>query len=757
MHHRMSQPRIGGPSTIKRSRLQVMQDAVPFGVLNPDKPRHFREMFKVAAINRGKWLYAWNILNKGVCDGCSLGPRGLRDDVIPGTHLCLTRLGLLRVNTMDAFTESTVSDIKQLRTLTNEQLQNLGRVPFPLIRRRGDPGFKRLSWDEANTLAAGTLAATDPERAAWFITSRGITNETYYAFQKAARLYGSRHIDICARLCHAASVYGLADTLGVGAPTCSLKDLIGSDLVVLWGTNLANNQPVSTKYLHYAKEAGTRIIVVNPNMEAGLMRYWVPSIAGSAAFGTPLADDHFPVAIGGDIAFMNGVMKTLVETGEVHHTFLSDHCVGVEDAVAALKAMTWPDLEREAGLSRAEMAEFARIYAEAKSCVFVYSMGLTQHRFGVENVRSIATLALLRGMVGKEKCGIIPIRGHSGVQGGSECGVDPAKLPSGEKLTEESARKWSDAWGKSIPSRPGMTTPEQIEAIHRGEIDILYNVGGNLLDTMPDQNFVRDALSSLKLRIHQDIVLNTSTLLDADVVLVLPAMTRYEQPGGGTSTSTERRIRFSPEIPGPRIEEARPEWLIPVDVIRKTIPDGAKLLGWQTSQDVRDEMERLVTLYKGIGNLKKEGDWVQWGGERLFADWNFAKLPGGRARLLVQPLRNLDIPEGAFKLTTRRGKQFNSMLNGTQDPLQANAKRNSVLMSTQDMQRLGVEEGADVVLKSPNGQLLAHVRWARVKPGSVQVYWPESNVLLPRIYDPISGEPDYNTHVFIERSASPQR
>lgn len=747
----MAFPRIGGPPTLRRSPLQMLRDAVPLGVLNPEKPRHFTDMAHVVRRNAGKLGYAWDILNHGVCDGCSLGPYGLKDNVMDGVHLCTTRLSLLRVNTADAFSEESIQDISWLRSLTNEQLQDLGRVGFPMMRTRNDPGFRRISWERALALAGAVMGKTDPERVAWFITSRGITNETYYSFQKAARLFGSRHVDICARLCHAASVYGLMDTLGAGAPTCSLSDLIGGDLVVLWGTNLANNQPVSTKYLANAKAQGTRVMVVNPHLEPGLLRYWVPSMPGSALFGTPLADDHFPVAMGGDIAFMNGIMKVLVERGTVDQVFIAEHAQGYQEACASLAAMDWPTLEQHSGLPRAEMERFASIYAQAKTCVFVYSMGLTQHRFGVENVRSIATLALMRGMIGREKCGILPIRGHSGVQGGSECGVDPGKFPSGDKVTPANATKWADHWGGPVPSSPGMTTPEQVEAMGRGEIDVLYNCGGNLLETMPDQQFVKRSLEGLKLRIHQDIVLNTSTLLDADLVLVLPGMTRYEQPGGGTNTNTERRIRFSPEIPGPRISMARPEWQIPVDVVCAARPElTERFAQWRGPQDIRDEMERTMPLYQGIGGLRKEGDFVQWGGPRLFSDLRFSNLPGGRAQLRVQAITSTKLPDGAFRLTTRRGKQFNSMLSGTTDPFSNQAPRNSVLMGSEDIHRLGLAEGARVRLRSPTGEMDAVVRWSRCRPGTLQVYWPEANVLLPRVCDPISGEPDYNTHVFVE-------
>src|SRR5206468_2008388 len=168
-------------------------------------------------------------------------------------------------------------------------------------------------------------------------------------------------------------------------------------------------------------------------------------------------------------------------------------------------------------------------------------------------------LALARGMIGRPLCGIMPIRGHSGVQGGAEVGVAPDRFPGGMAVNEENARRWSEAWGAPVPGTPGMKTPEQVEGLHRGAFDVLYSIGGNLYETMPDPAFARRALGNLKLRIHQDIIVNTSALVPAPLVLLLPAATRYETPGGITATSTERRVRFSPEVPGPRVGEAMPE------------------------------------------------------------------------------------------------------------------------------------------------------------------------------------------------------
>src|SRR5262249_46286701 len=262
-------------------------------------------------------------------------------------------------------------------------------LPFPMVHRRGDDRLHRVSWDEALGIVAEELRETAGERMGFFATSRGLVNETYYAFQKAARLLGSNHVDLCARLCHPASVAGLKDTLGIPAPTCSLKDMIGSDLVVIMGSHLANNQPVTMKYLTYAKRRGTRIVVVNPMREPGLERYWVPSDVRSALFGTKLMDDFFQVAVGGDIGFLNGVLKHMIERGWTDPAFIAARTAGFEDLAAQLAREPWESLERAAGLSRADMLRFAEQYARAKSAVFVYSMGLTQHRFGVGNVKAL--------------------------------------------------------------------------------------------------------------------------------------------------------------------------------------------------------------------------------------------------------------------------------------------------------------------------------------------------------------------------------
>ena len=737
---------------------------MPFG-LGQTKPHHFLEMARVVWENRDNLGYAWRILRHGVCDGCSLGPRGLRDDAIPGIHLCMVRLKMLRANTMPPLDPAKLGDAAALRKKTGRELREMGRLPYPMLRRAGEKGFRRISWTEALRLAGERLRAADPHRMAIYTTSRGMTNESYYAAAKAARLLGSNNIDNAARMCHAASTVALKQSLGVGASTVSYTDWLGADLIVLLGSHIANNQPVATKYLYHAKKNGARILVVNPFREPALERYWIPSIVKSAIFGTRLADAFYLVRAGGDIAFLNGVLKWLIAMDAVDHAFLAAHTTGWEELRAAIEAQSWEMLEAAAGLGRETMRAFAEEYAAAKNAVFIWSMGLTQHFFGVQNVLALVNVALARGMLGRPNAGLVPIRGHSGVQGAAECGCAPNTYPGGTPVNPETARRFSEHWGKPMPDWPGLSAPEMLEAAARGELDVFHVAGGNFLETMPGPEKTERALGRVACRIHQDLFVNSSMLVDPPaaesgkegIVLLLPAQTRYEQPGGGTLTSTERRIRFSPEITRPRIGEARPEYEIFLDLAAHALgPQEAHLARCGGAAQLRAEMEKTMPLYRGIGGLANEGESVQYGGPLLCAGGVCANLPGGRARLTVVAPPDLENTSGAgdaarqFYLTTRRGKQFNSMVWGETDPL-TGSRREDVLVSRGDAARLGVADGAAIRLVSACGKMTGRCRVAELAPGTLQAHWPEANVLLPSRVDPASREPDYNTWVTLEK------
>ncbi|HEY3131551.1 MAG TPA: FdhF/YdeP family oxidoreductase [Acidobacteriota bacterium] len=719
---------------------------VPNG-LGQVKPNHYLEIVKTVWQNRDQLPFAWRILRDGVCDGCALGTTGLHDFTMEGVHLCTVRLGLLRLNTMPAIDDRFLENIGLLAEKSSAQLRSLGRLSYPMLRRRGELGFRRISWDEALGSISSYIRRTDPQRLAFYLTSRGITNEVYYVAQKVARFLGTNNIDNSSRVCHAPSTVALKQTLGVAASTCSYKDWIGSDLLVFIGSNVPNNQPVTTKYLYYAKQKGTKIAVINPLREPGLERYWVPSVFESALFGTKLADEFFSIQTGGDIAFLSGVLKCLVEGDGIDESFIRQYTAGFDDLKSSLAQQSWESLEKHSGASRLDMCRFAEMYGRAKTTVFVWSMGITQHAFGVDNVKAIVNLALARGMIGREKCGLMAIRGHSGVQGGAEVGCVPSNFPGGDPINEQTAEKFSKLWGFRVPATKGLTAIQMIEASRANEIDLLYSAGGNFLETLPEPKFVREALERIPVRVHQDIVLTSQMLVEPlETVLLLPAQTRYEQRGGGTETSTERYIIFSPEIPGRRVGESRPEWEIFMQLAEHSYPDRKHLIHFEDVQQIRDEIARAVPSYQGIQHFKKKGDAVQWGGPRLCENGAF-NTSDGRARFTTVVAREQEIPEGWFLLSTRRGKQFNSMVQAECDPL-TGATRDAVFMSAVDAQALGLREGEVVLLRSEAGEFRGSVKFMPIRSRNVQTHWPEGNVLIKsNISDPACGIPNYNALV----------
>jgi molybdopterin-dependent oxidoreductase alpha subunit len=482
-------------------------------------------------------------------------------------------------------------------------------------------------------------------------------------------------------------------------------------------------------------------------------RYWVPSNLESALFGTKIADRFFLVNVGGDIAFLNGTLKHMIANGWIDRGFVESHTSGFAELAAALEGQPWEELERLSGSSRDEMLELARMLGEAETAVLVWSMGVTQHECGEDNVRSIINLALAKGFVGRDRCGLMPIRGHSGVQGGAEMGAYATIFPGGRPLTEENAGELSRLWGFEVPHERGLTAPEMVDAGHAGRLDVLVAAGGNFREVLPDPAYAEDALGRIPLRVHMDLVLSTQMLVPPeDAVVLLPAQTRYEITGGVTETSTERRIIFSPEIPGPRIGEARPEWEVFLEVAKRARPQLADKLEFEGTAAIREEIAHVVPMYDGIQRLREAGDEIQYGGRHLCLGWNFPTSDGKAHFSVVEPPA-VELPEGTFLLATRRGKQFNSMVQGASDPM-TGARREAVLMSGDDARRLGLEHGDPVLLTNELGELRGRVCVAPMSPGNLEVHWPEGEVLIDRRRrSPQAGIPDYNAVVRVERVA----
>jgi molybdopterin-dependent oxidoreductase alpha subunit len=744
---------------VEKTFSERIRGLAPFG-LGETKPKHFRDMAKIVWRNRDNLGYAWKVVTQGVCDGCALGVAGLHDWTIKGTHLCMTRLNLLRLNTMPELDVTLLNDVAALQKLDNAELRELGRIPFPMVREGSAPGFRRISWDEALARIGKRIRTSDPKRIAFFITSRGVTNEVYYMAQKAARFLGTNHVDNAARLCHAPSTGAMKHALGVAASTCSYRDWYGTDLIVFWGANPANDQPVTTKYLHEAKRLGTKVALVNPYFEPGMKRYWVPSTAASAVFGTDIADWWFPVGQGGDIALIYGVLKVLIERGWENRDFIKAHTVGWDDVQNAATRLQYPDLEKASGLPKAAMEEFAELLHRSQNAVFVWSMGITQHVYGGDAVSMVLNLGLAMGYVGREKNGLMPIRGHSSVQGGAEMGCYATVLPGGKPATAENRAALEAHYGFPIPDWPGLTAVEMVEAAARDQLDLFYCVGGNFLRTLPEPDHVARAMQHPGMRVHQDIILTDQMLLPArDEVILLPAKTRYEQDDGGIETTTERRIAFSPEIPR-QVGEARAEWKILRDVAQAAYPERAALLDGENGWKLREEIARVVPFYDGIQGLRKTGDAVQYGGARLCDDGKFATVDGyAHFRAVAVPtsaVRSSRSPANGeakprFVVSTRRGKQFNTLIYDEIDPL-TGAGRDAVFIHPEDAVGLGLARGDRIALVNELGRYEGTVFPAPIARGNLQIHWPEGNIIIQTgITDAVGGVPDYYTEVEIAR------
>ena len=328
-------------------------------------------------------------------------------------------------------------------------------------------------------------------------------------------------------------------------------------------------------------------------------------------------------------------------------------------------------------------------------------------------------------------------------------GAYASALPGGLEPNDVNAALLAERWGFDVPAHAGLTAAEVPEAAERGELDFLWMSGGNFLDVLPDPLRVEAAMERIPLRVHQDIVVSSQMLVPGDDVILLPVHTRYEQEGGGTETTTERRIVFSPEIPR-QLGEARSEWRVFADVAARVRPDLGAKFTWSDNQALRQEIARVVPLYAGIETLAETGDQVQWGGRHLCADGVFP-TESGRGAFSVNNLPSLELAEGEFTVATRRGKQFNSMILGEVDPM-TGAVRDSIYIDAADAAAAGFGEGDRVTLRSDTGSYTGQLKFARLPGRSLQVHWPEGNVLIPagpQHREGPSKVPDYNAVVTI--------
>jgi molybdopterin-dependent oxidoreductase alpha subunit len=312
--------------------------------------------------------------------------------------------------------------VEQLKTFTPRELEHCGRLTQPVLFERGQSYFRTVDWSEAMQRVADKLKALTANESFWYLSGRS-SNEAAFSLQLLARLYGTNHVNNCSYYCHQASGVGLASSIGSGTATLVLEDVEHADLVFVIGGNPPSNHPRMMSTLMHLRRRGGQVIVINPVLETGLVSFRVPSSPRSLLFGTRIATQYVQPHIGGDLALLTGIAKRIDEMGAQDETFLREHCLGYDKWIEHVRRVSWNEIRDKSGVDQAQINSVSERYATAQNVVFSWTMGITHHTHGVQNVQAITNLALMRGMVGRPHAGLMPIRGHSNVQGIGSVGV----------------------------------------------------------------------------------------------------------------------------------------------------------------------------------------------------------------------------------------------------------------------------------------------------------------------------------------------
>ncbi|MCK6457557.1 MAG: FdhF/YdeP family oxidoreductase [Phycisphaerae bacterium] len=630
-------------------------------------------------------------------------------------------------------------DIAAMQRLTPRELEHLGRLAEPMHAGPGDAHFHPISWDEALSRCAVQLRSSPPD-AHYFYCSGRSSNEAGFLLNLFARLYGTNQVSNCSYYCHQASGVGLTDALGTGTATLALEDVEHCDLLVLIGANPSSNHPRMMSQLMRLRRRGGRVLVINPLVEPGLVRFRVPSDLRSLLFGTRIASLYVQPHCGGDAALLVGLAKRIDEMGAVDESFVAAHTEGFDALRTSLRSADWALIERSSGVDRAIIDAAARMVAESQATVFAWTMGITHHAHGVENVRAIANLALMRGMVGRPHAGLLPIRGHSNVQGIGSVGVTPM-------LRQAVFDRLEAHFGVSLPRNPGLDPLAAIDAMRDGRLRSAWCVGGNLFGASPDAQRTAEAFRRLDFVVYVTTTLNTGHAWGrAAETLLLPAAARDEEPQPTTQESMFNYVRLSEGGPS-RIDAARSEVEIIASIAERVL-DRAGPVDWAALRDhrnIRRAIAAIVPGYEDIGRIDETRREFHVAGRLLHAP----KFPteSGRARFHVTTLPQRPCEPDELLLTTLRSEgQFNTVVYEDFDLYRGIDRRDVVLMAETDMQRLGLQPDQPVTVRSAAGAMHGvRVRPYAIRPGNVAMYYPEANVLVPTAADPSSRTPAYKS------------
>lgn len=616
------------------------------------------------------------------------------------------------------------------------------RLKTPLIRT--DDGFREASWEEALSLVASELKKYRGDEFAG-LTSAKVTNEDNFIFQKFVRAaMGTNNVDHCARLCHSSTVAGLRLSFGSGAMTNPADDLLSAQVILVTGSNTTENHPIIGLKIREAVAKGAKLVLFDPR------QIQLSQIATIWARQKP----------GTDVAWINGLLHVIIRDGLAKTDFIDSRTEGFEDVEKLVATYTPERVSDITGVPAGDIVEAAYLYAKAERAAIVYSMGITQHTTGVDNVRSLANLAMTTGHIGRPGTGVNPLRGQSNVQGACDMGGLPNYFTGYQGVDDAQANaKFSQAWDAPLSDKPGMTMTEMFPAALEGKIKAMYIMGENPVLSDADVTHVEEAIEKLDFLVVQDIFL-TETAKLADVVL--PASSYAERDG--TYTNTERRVQLTQPVVSPPGQARRD---------REIICDIATAIGYPMSyastSDINDEMRSLTPSYGGISYSRLEaGEQLHWpcpsedhSGTPVLHGEKFARGLGQFHPVEFKPAA--EEVDASFPIVLTTGRILEHYHTGTMSrrsqALDGLVPGPFVEVNGDDAQRISIQDGDSVKVTSRRGSIVLPARVAdKVDTGVVFIpfhFWEAAaNVLTNPASDPTAGIPEFKVcAVRLERAS----
>ncbi|MCW2809586.1 MAG: putative oxidoreductase [Friedmanniella sp.] len=616
-----------------------------------------------------------------------------------------------------------------------------GRITHPMVKRPGGTHYEPIEWDEAFALIGEQLKGLSSPDEATFYTSGRASNEAAFVYQLFVRAYGTNNLPDCSNMCHESTSMALAESIGIGKASVTLDDVHNAKLIVIAGQNPGTNHPRMLSALEIAKRNGAKILTINPLREAGLTRFKNPQVPrGVVGKGTILSDLHLAIKVNGDLALFQALGSLLVEWDALDHAFIDTHTTGFQTWRDHVAAVDWDVVTETTGLTREEITAAAQMVRDSDATVYCWAMGLTQHRNGVATIKEIVNLALAQGNIGKPAAGLLPVRGHSNVQGDRTMGI-------WERPPAAFLDSLQDEFGFNPPRENGLDTVDSIRAMRDDKVKVFIGLGGNFVQATPDTDVTAKALQRTALTVQISTKINRSHLLCGETALILPTKGRTEkdiQASGPQWISVEDSTCSVHSSRGP-LDPASPFLMSEVEILthiaEATLGDRYGI-DWRGMRDnysnIREHIARVVPGCESYEvNVHKPGGYLMPHPPR---DTRSFHTKSGLGEFVASPIEMLQVPPKHVVLQTLRSHdQFNTTIYGLSDRYRGiEGGRRVVLMHREDITALGFNPGdtVDLVTYWPEDDIQRCAPSFRVVEydtprGSAAAYYPETNPLVP--------------------------